>query len=81
MSNMANDAKAYFSSKVENRAVIRFLYLKGKKRQGNTRRVSRFLSAPSYAQVKLWLGYSNAVDGRNSAGIRHFTLVVFQQSY
>ena len=31
MSNMANDAKAYFSSKVENRAVIRFLYLKGKK--------------------------------------------------
>ena len=27
---MASDAKAYFSSKVEYRAVIRYLYLKGK---------------------------------------------------
>ena len=30
MSNMAIDAKACFSSKVEYRAVIRYLYLKGK---------------------------------------------------
>ena len=30
MSNMASDAKARFSSKVEYRAVIRYLYLKGK---------------------------------------------------
>ena len=30
MSNMASDAKACFSSKVEYRAVIRYLYLKGK---------------------------------------------------
>ena len=30
MSNMASDAKAWFSSKVEYRAVIRYLYLKGK---------------------------------------------------
>ena len=31
MSNMASDAKACFSSKVEYRAVIRYLYLKGKR--------------------------------------------------
>ena len=30
MSNMAGDAKAYFSSKVEYCAVIRDMYLKGK---------------------------------------------------
>ena len=30
MSNMASDAKACFSSKAEYRAVIRYLYLKGK---------------------------------------------------
>ena len=30
MSNMASDAKACFSSKVEYQAVIRYLYLKGK---------------------------------------------------
>ena len=30
MSNMASDAKTFFSSKVEYRAVIRYLYLKGK---------------------------------------------------
>ena len=30
MSNMTGDAKAYFSSKVEYRAVIRYLYLKDK---------------------------------------------------
>ena len=30
MSNMAGDAKACFSSKFDYRAVIRYLYLKGK---------------------------------------------------
>ena len=30
MSNMASDAKACFSSKVEYCAIIRYLYLKGK---------------------------------------------------
>ena len=30
MSNMASDAKAYFSSKVEYLAVIQYLYLTGK---------------------------------------------------
>ena len=30
MSNMASDAKSYFSSNVEYRAVIRYLYLKRK---------------------------------------------------
>ena len=30
MSNMASDAKAFFSSKVENIVVIWYLYLKGK---------------------------------------------------
>ena len=30
MSNMASDAKTCFSSEVEYRAVIRYLYLKGK---------------------------------------------------
>ena len=30
MSNRASDAKACYSSKVEDRAVIQYLYLKGK---------------------------------------------------
>ena len=34
MSNMASDAKACFSSKVEYRAVIRYLYLQGKTGKG-----------------------------------------------
>ena len=50
---MANDAKACFSSKVEYRAVIRYLYLKGK--TGNEIHVYGS-SAPSYAQVKFWVG-------------------------
>ena len=53
MSNMASDAKACFSSKVEYRAVIRYLYLKdktGKEIHGELADVYRS-SAPSYAQV------------------------------
>ena len=55
---MASDAKACFSSKVEYRAVIRYLYLKdktGKEIHGELADVSGS-SAPSYAQVKFWVG-------------------------
>ena len=51
MSNMASDAKACFSSKVEYRAVIRYLYLKsktGKEIHGELADVYRS-SAKSYA--------------------------------
>ena len=51
MSNMASDAKACFSSKVEYRAVIGYLYLKGKTGKeihGELADVYGF-SAPSYA--------------------------------
>ena len=57
MSNMASDAKACFSSIVEYRAVIRYLYLKdktGKEMQGELAHVYGS-SAPSYAQVKFWV--------------------------
>ena len=55
---MASDAKACFSSKVEYRAVIRYLYLKsktGKEIHGELADVYGS-SAPSYAQVKFWVG-------------------------
>ena len=58
MSNMASDAKACFSSKVEYRAVIQYLYLKGKtgkEIQGELANVYGS-SAPFYAQVKFWVG-------------------------
>ena len=58
MSNMASDAKVCFSSKVEYRAVIRYLYLKcktGKEIHGELADVCGS-SAPSYAQVKFWVG-------------------------
>ena len=51
MSNMASDAKACFSSKVEYRAVIRYLYFKdrtGKEIHGELADVYGS-SAPSYA--------------------------------
>ena len=55
---MASDAKACFSSKVEYRAVIRYLYLKGttgKEIHGELADVCGSC-APSYAQVKFWVG-------------------------
>ena len=55
---MASDAKACFSSKSEYRAVIRYLYLKvktGKEIHGELADVYGS-SAPSYAQVKFWVG-------------------------
>ena len=58
MSNMASDAKACFSSKVEYRAVIRYLYLKGKTGKEIHSELANVYgsSAPSYAQVKFWVG-------------------------
>ena len=58
MSNIASNAKACFSSKGEYRAVIRYLYLKGKTGKeihGEIADVYGF-STPSYAQVKFWVG-------------------------
>ena len=58
MSNMASDAKVSFSSKVEYRAVIRYLYLKGKTGQEIHCVLTNVYgsSAPSYAQVKFGVG-------------------------
>ena len=55
---MASDAKACFSSKVEYRAVIRYLYLKGKTGKEIHGELADVCgsSAPSYAQVKFWVG-------------------------
>ena len=55
---MASDAKVSFSSKVEYRAVIRYLYLKGKTGQEIHYELTNVYgsSAPSYAQVKFWVG-------------------------
>ena len=54
MSNMAVNAKACFSSKVEYHAVIWYLYLKGKtgKEIHGELADAYGSSAPSYAQVK-----------------------------
>ena len=55
---MASDAKASFSSKVEYRAIIRYLYLKGKTVKEIHSELADVYgsSAPSYAQVKFWIG-------------------------
>ena len=55
---MAGDAKACVSSKVEYRAVIRYLYLKGKTRKEIHGELADVYgsSAPSYAQIKFWVG-------------------------
>ena len=54
----ASDAKVSFSSKVEYRAVIRYLYLKEKTGQDIHCELTNVYgsSAPSYAQVKFWVG-------------------------
>ena len=58
MSDMASDAKACFSFKVEYRAVIQYLYLKGKTSKEIQDELAEVYgsSAPSYAQVKFWVG-------------------------
>ena len=63
---MASDAKICFSSKVEYRAVIRYLYLKDKTSKEIHGELTDVYgsSAPSYAQVKFWVGESKR--GRTS---------------
>ena len=58
MSNMTTDATVSFSSKVEYCAVSRYLYLKGKTGQEIHCELTNVYgsSAPSYAQVKFWVG-------------------------
>ena len=55
---MATDAKVSFSSKVEYRTVIRYSYLKGKTGHEIHCELTNVYgsSAPSYAQVKFWVG-------------------------
>ena len=55
---MASDAKTCFLSKVVYRAVIRYLYLKGKTGKEIYSKLADVYgsSAPSYAQVKFWVG-------------------------
>ena len=55
---MVSDAKVSFSSKVEYRAVIWYLCLKGKTGQEIHCELTNVYvsSAPSYAQVKFWVG-------------------------
>ena len=55
---MASDTKACFSSKVEYHAVIRYLYLKDKTDKEIHGELADVYgtSAPSYAQVKFWIG-------------------------
>ena len=55
---MTSDAKACFSSKIEYHAVIRYLYLKGKAGKEIHSELADVYgsSAPSYAQVKFWVG-------------------------
>ena len=56
--NQASDAKVSFPSKVEYRVVIRYLYLKGKTGQEIHCELTNVygFSAPTYAQVKFWVG-------------------------
>ena len=58
MSNIASDAKACFSSKVDYHAIIRYLYLKGKTGKEIHGELADVYgsSAPSYAQDKFWEG-------------------------
>ena len=55
---MASDAMACFSYKAEYRAVIRYLYLKGKTGKEIHSELADVYgsSAPSYALVKFWVG-------------------------
>ena len=55
---MASDTKACFISKAEYRAVIRYLYLKGKTGKEIHAELADVYgsSTPSYAQVKFWVG-------------------------
>ena len=58
LNDKASDAKVSFLSKFEYHAVIRYLYLKGKTGQEIHCELTNAYgsSAPSYAQVKFWVG-------------------------
>ena len=66
MSNIASDAKACFSCQVEYRAIIWYLYLKGNRgKEIHGELADAYESfAPSYAQIKFWVGESKR--GRTS---------------
>ena len=53
MSNMASDAKACFSSKVEYPAVIRYLYLKGKTGKEIHGELARFMGLLHHFMLRL----------------------------
>ena len=74
-------SKACFSSKAEYRAVIRYLYLKGKTGKEIHCELADVYgsSAPSYAQVKFWVSVEdearsgrplNATDGEMCKKVR-----------
>ena len=72
---MASDAKACFSSKVEYRAVIRYLYLTGKTGKEIHGELADVYgsSAISYAQIKFWVrefkrGRTSLEDEARSGG-------------
>ena len=73
MSNIASDAKACFSSKVEYRAVIRYLHFKGKTgKEIHCELADDYgSSAPSYPQVKFWVGEFK--PGRVAQSVGHLT--------
>ena len=60
MSNMASDAKVSFSSKVEYRAVIRYLYLKGKTGQEIHCELTKFMGLLHHRMHKLNSGLRNS---------------------
>ena len=64
MSSMSSDVNACFSSKVEYGAVMRYLYLNGRTGKEIPGELADVYgsSTPSYAQVKFWVGSSNAVE-------------------
>ena len=64
MSNMASDAKACFSSKVEYRAVIRYLYLKGKTGKEIHGELDDLMGLLHHLMLRLnsWYGISNPVE-------------------
>ena len=63
-SDMASDAKSCFSSKVEYRAVIWYLYLKVKTGKEIYSELADVYgsSAPSYAEVKYWVGEFKLIE-------------------
>ena len=71
---MASDAKVSFSLKAEYRAVIRYLYLKGKTGQEIHCELTNAYgsSAPSYAQVKFWVRefkrYRTSIEDETRSG-------------